>query len=205
MVKLNTEAIRKAKILTIVFSVFLIGCFASARSSKPQPEPDGFRGIKWGTNISMLKDVKMVEQDKSSKSDLVWYIRKDDPLAIGKAKLENIFYLFWMGNFESVWIDFKGDENFETLKKELFERFGKVPESEELLRKTDKAGWGERSMTKQPGEFYGWWGNITEMALSYSKDRQKGTLCVNSRMIREERRNYEKESEKERRLKERGF
>jgi hypothetical protein len=87
----------------------------------------------------------------------------------------------------------------------LFERFGKVPESEELLRKTDKAGWGERSMTKQPGEFYGWWGKVTEMALSYSKDRQKGTLCVNSRMIREERRNYEKESEKERRLKERGF
>jgi hypothetical protein len=153
----------------------------------------------------MLKDVKMVEQDKSSKSDLVWYIRKDDPLAIGKAKLENIFYLFWMGNFESVWIDFKGDENFETLKKELFERFGKVPESTELLRKVDKEGRGERSATKQAGEFYGWWGNITEMALSYSKDRHKGTLCVNSRMIREERRSHEKESEKERRLKERGF
>jgi hypothetical protein len=191
--------VKNPKILTIVFSVFLIGCFASARPSKPPSEPDGFRGIKWGTNISALKDIEMIEQDKSSKSDLVWYIRRDDPLAIGKAKLENIFYLFWMGKFESVWIDFKGDENFETLKKELFERFGKVLESEELLRKTDKGGSRERSTTRQAGEFYGWWGRVTEMALSYSRDRHKGTLCVNSRMMREERRAYGKERDKEKR------
>jgi hypothetical protein len=104
-----------------------------------------------------------------------------------------------MGKLESVWIDFRGDENFETLKKELFERFGKVLEAEELLRKTDKDGWRERSTTKQAGEFYGWWGNVTEMALSYSKDRHKGTLCVNSRMMREERRAYGKERDKEKR------
>ncbi len=199
MAKLKVGAVKKAKIFTIVFSVFAIGCFASARPSKSPSEPDGFRGVKWGANISMLKEVEMVEQDKSSKSQLVWYTRRDDTLAVGKARLENIFYAFWMGKFESVWIDFKGDENFETLKKELFERFGKVAESEELLRKTDKGGGREPSATKQAGEFYGWWGKVTEMALSYSRDRHKGTLRVNSRMIREERRAYEKEMEKEKR------
>ena len=199
MVKLRVEAMKKANILAVVFSVFVIGCFASARPSKPPSEPDGFRGVKWGTNISTVKDLEMVEQVKSSNSDLVWYTRKEDTLAMGKAILENIFYVFWMGTFESVWIDFNGDDNFETLKNELFERFGKVAESEELLRKTDRGRGRSASPTKQAGEFYGWWGKLTEMALSYSRDRQKGTLRLNSRMIREERRAYEKEMEKEKR------
>jgi hypothetical protein len=204
MVRLKMGAMKKVKILTIVFSIFLIGCFASNRSSKPRSEPDGFRGIRWGTEISTLKDMEKVEQDKSSNSDLVWYTRKGETLAIGKTKLENIFYSFWMGNFESVWIDFKGDENFETLKKELFEQSGKVLESEELMKKTYERAWRGPSTIERADFFYGWWGKNTEMSLSYSKDRHMGTLYINSRMISEERRAYEKQKEKEKRLKERG-
>ena len=205
MVKLKVGAMKKVKISTIVFSIFLIGCFASARPSKPRSEPDGFRGVRWGTEISTLKDMEKVEQHKSSNNDLVWYTRKGDILAIGKAKLENIFYSFWMGNFESVWIDFKGDENFETLKKELFELYGKVLESEELMKKMDKKSGREPSTIGHAEEFYAWKGKNAEMSLSYSKDRHKGTLYINSRMISEERRAYEKQKEEEKRLKERGF
>jgi len=205
MVKLKVGAMKKVKILSIIFSIFWVGCFASARSTKPHPEPDGFRGIKWGTEISMLKDMEKVEQDQSSNSDSLWYTRKGDPLAIGKAKLENIIYSFWIGKFESVWIDFKGDENFETLKKELFERFGKVLESEQLMKKMDREVGREPSTIGHAEEFYPWWGKDTEMSLSYSKDRHKGTLYINSRRIGEERRAYEKEKEKEERSKEMGF
>jgi hypothetical protein len=196
MVKLKIEAMKKVKILAILFTIFLIGCFASARSSKPRSDPDGFRGIKWGTEITILKDMEKAEQDKSSKSDLVWYTRKGDILAIGEAKLKTIYYSFWMGNFESVWIDFEGDENFKTLKKELFERFGTVLESEELMKKMDTRMGGEPSTIGHAEQFYAWWGKNTEMWLSYSKDRHKGTLTMNSRRIREERRDYEKEKEK---------
>ena len=129
---------KKVKILTIVFTIFLIGCFAPPRPSMPRPDPEGFRDIKWGTEISTLKDMEEVEQDKSSGRDLVWYRRKGDTLAIGEAKLENIFYSFWMGDFESVWIDFEGEENFEALKKELFERFGKAREPEGGMDKMGK-------------------------------------------------------------------
>jgi hypothetical protein len=207
MVKLKVEAMKKAKVLAIVFSIFLIGCFASTRSSKSPSEPDGFRDIKWGTEITTLKGMEKADQDKSSESDLVWYTRKGDTLAIGKAKLENISYSFWMGNFESVWIDFEGDENFETLKKELFERFGKVLESEELMKKMDKRVGEEPSTIGHAEQFYAWWGKKTEMTLSYSKGRHKGILYINSKMISEERRAYEKQKEKqkekEKRLKER--
>ncbi|MGA2315103.1 MAG: hypothetical protein ABSG71_01825 [Thermodesulfobacteriota bacterium] len=190
---------KKVKILAILFIIFLIGCFASTRSSKPRSDPDGFRGIKWGTEISTLKDLEKVEQDKSTDSDLVWYTRKGDTLAIGESKLENIFYSFWMGNFEGVWIDIKGEENFEALKKELFEQFGKALESEELMKKAYERAWRGPSTIERTDFFYGWWGKNTEMSLSYSKDRHKGTLTINSRRIREGRKDYEKQKEKERR------
>ena len=199
MVKLKAEAMKKVKILAILFTIFLIGCFASARSSKPRSDPDGFRDIKWGTEISISKDMEEVEQNKSSGRDLVWYRRKGDTLAIGEAKLENIFYSFWMGEFESVWIDFEGEENFEALKKELFEQFGKALESEELMKKMDRGARREPSTIGHAEEFYAWWGKNTERSLSYSKDRHKGTLTMNSRKISEGRRDYEKQKEKERR------
>jgi len=182
----------KATILAIVLTLFLIGCFASERPSKSRSEPDGFRDIKWGTEITTLNDMEKVEQDKSPDPGLVWYAREGDTFTICQAKLEAIFYAFWMGNFESVWIDFKGDDNFETLKKELFERFGKVPESEELLRKMDRRARNEPSTIKHAEEFYAWWGKKSEMTLSYSKDRNKGTLSINSTVTREERRSSER-------------
>jgi len=177
--------VKKVKILAIVFSLLLIGCFAPVRPSKQSLVPDGFRGIKWGTEISTLTDMEKVEQEESSNNDLVWYKRKGDKLAIGKASLKGIFYGFWMGNFESVWIDFEGDDNFESLKKELFEQFGKVRESVK--------------------EFYAWGGKDTEMSLSYSRDRRNGILSIDSIKFSEERRAYDKQKEKEKREKEGGI
>jgi hypothetical protein len=206
MVKLKVEVMKKVKILAILFTIFLIGCFASARHSKPlRSDPEGFGDVKWGTEIAMLKNMEKVEQDKSSIPDLVWYTRKGDTLAMGKAKLKNVFYSFWMGKFDSVWIDFEDDENFETLKKELFERFGKVRGSEAPMEKTQRGARGEPSAMNRIEGFYTWWGRNTEVLLSYSRDRHKGTLTINSTMISEERRAYEKQKEKEQRLKERGF
>ena len=196
MARPKVEPTEKVKILAIVFSVFLIGCFASTRSSKPRSDPDGFRDIKWGTDISTLKDMEKVESDRSSNTDLVWYTRRGDLLAIGKAGLANIFYSFWMGNFEGVWIGFEGDENFETLKKELFERFGKVLESAELMKKVDSEARREPATIRHGEEFYAWWGKNTEMTLSYSRDRHKGTLNINSKRMSEERRAYEKQRRK---------
>ena len=128
--KAKSGTMTRIKILTIVFGIILIGCFAPPRPPMPRADPEGFRDINWGTEISMLKDMEEVEQDKSSGRGLVWYRRKGDTLAIGEAKLKNIFYSFWMGEFESVWIDFEGEKNLEAVKKELFERFGKALEPE---------------------------------------------------------------------------
>jgi len=194
--------VRKVKILSILFSLFLTGCAIPSRFSKPpRLDPEGFRDIKWGTEVSALKDMEEVEKDKSSGRDLVWYRRKGDTLAIGEAKVEDIFYSFWMGDFESVWIDFEGDGNLEALRKELFERFGKARESEGSMKKMGNRGETEPSPKEHAGGLYAWWGENTEIWLSYSKDHHRGTLTMNSRKISEEKRIYEKQKEKEERLK----
>jgi hypothetical protein len=196
--------IMRIKILTFAFGIILIGCFGPPRPPTPREDSEGFRDIKWGTEISLLKDMEEVEQDKPSGREIVWYRRKGDTLAMGGAELKNIFYSFWKREFESVWIDFEGEENFEAVKKELFERFGKAIEpgaGMDKMDKMDKRPPRERSPTGHAGTFYVWWGKNTEIWLSYSKDRHKGTLTMNSRKISEERRDYEKEE----RLKERGF
>jgi hypothetical protein len=189
-------AMKKVKISAILFSVLLVGCFASTRSSKLRADLDGFRDVKWGTELSTLKDMEKVESGRASNPDLVWYTRKGDLLTIGRAKLESIFYSFWMGAFEGVWIGFEGDENFETLKKELFERFGKVLESEELMKRMEGEAGREPSTVKHAEEFYAWWGEKMEMTLSYSKSRHQGTLLINSKKISEERRAFEKQKRK---------
>ena len=175
---------KKVRILAIVFSLLWVSCSALPRSSKPSFGLVGFRDIKWGTEISALTGMVKVEEGKSSDSNFVWYTRNGDTSAIGKARLKNIIYGFWMGNFGSVWVDFEGDDNFETLKKELFERFGNVRESAR--------------------DFYAWEGKDTEMSLSYSKDHHNGVLSIDSRKINEERRAYDKQRDKEKREKEGG-
>ena len=67
------------------------------------------------------------------------------------------------------------------------------------MRKMGKRAGRERSPTERAGTFYAWWGKNTEVWLSYSEDRHKGTLTINSRRISEERKDYEKQKEKERR------
>jgi hypothetical protein len=71
------------------------------------------------------------------------------------------------------------------------------------LEKTKREIKGEPSPIKPLEGFYAWWGKNSEVVLSYSKERHKGTLTISSTTISEERKAYKKQKEKEERLKER--
>ena len=62
-----------------------------------QNEPDGFRGVKWGTNIKALKDMKYF----TGKGEFTMYRRNNDKMQIGGAKLARILYVFWNNGFSS--------------------------------------------------------------------------------------------------------
>ena len=91
------------KILIVFLGILFVGSVApgqlvgqEAAEFKPGSEPDGFRGIKWGTEISTLKDMVFV---MAIDKDVKRYERKRDELKMGKAKLDYIQYEFRKGNF----------------------------------------------------------------------------------------------------------
>ncbi len=84
---------KASKILIVFFCILLVDGLASGQPAhegsdfKPDSEPDGFRDIKWGTDISTLKDMALVMSiDKDTKR----YKRNGDVLRMGDVNLSYI-------------------------------------------------------------------------------------------------------------------
>jgi hypothetical protein len=68
-------------------------------------EPEGFRGIAWGTEFSTaLGDMTPIEE--SGKTRL--YTRADESMSIGAAQVDKIAYAFVDGKFDSALVQTKG-------------------------------------------------------------------------------------------------
>lgn len=87
-----------------------------------QNEPDGFRGIKWGTDISTLKGMKYIETDPRYGVKL--FVREGDQLTIGSAQVDKLIYGFWNSFFCDVNIFAKDFISWIGLKDACFEKFG---------------------------------------------------------------------------------
>lgn len=61
-------------------------------------EPDGFRGVKWGANLSQLHYMKMIGRSGASNV----FERTDDALTMGDAKLAKIYYYSFDNKFYAV-------------------------------------------------------------------------------------------------------
>ncbi len=76
-----------------VFTVLigaLFGCGAPAAS-----EPDSFRGLKWGTEVSYVSGLSQIAND----GNLVFYEKSDDLLQMDGIRLDQVIYGFHKGRF----------------------------------------------------------------------------------------------------------
>ena len=162
--------------LAVFFTVSIV--LLSVNSFAFKNEPDGFRGIKWGTDISTLKAMNHVRTDPSYGS-VEFYTRKWDELRIGDAQLYNIEYAFWKGKFASVWIYSIGYANWLDLRDATVARFGEGYQPHRYL------------------EQYLWYGSSTMILLQYNQIRREGTLCMFSQAIAKEQEEYDKQKAKE--------
>ncbi len=103
----------------------LWGNISFAGNFKSGSEPDGFRGIKWGTDISTIQGMKDTGKGYSAHPDEKYYTREGDKLETGGAKLKKIQYSFYKGKFfeVTIWIEEKNLQQFRNIIKE---RFGKL-------------------------------------------------------------------------------
>jgi hypothetical protein len=82
---------------------------------------------------------------------------------MGEAQLDKIEYAFWKGKFSEVQITATGPENFNHLKKFLFEKYGTVEKSTQGL--------------------YSWNGPVTRIALRYDESAKTSLLTISSTTI----------------------
>ncbi len=138
--------------LIILSLAFPIEAFGGPSEFKPGSEPDGFRGIKWGTNISALKDMESIGTDEGRL--LKVYIKREDDLNLGGAKLTKILYTFWDGIFYSVVVYTKGDGDYTQIRNDVFEKYGE----------------GDVGSLQ-------WVGQISVMSLKYEEGEGKLYIC----------------------------
>jgi hypothetical protein len=149
----------------VLFCLILLGTLAFTQpvnqsgGFKDGSEPDGFRGIKWGTPISSVDGMAEVWSD----GDMRVYERLGEPLEIGSAKLHSVLYVFWQGKFMEARIvipKYYGPDktemaNFNAVKEICYDRFG--DRGKPIFGKEEYSWRGERAWIwlgfEDPGYF----------------------------------------------------
>jgi hypothetical protein len=132
---------------------------------KPGTEPDGFRGLKWQTNIATLDPLHTMEVIEII-GPFFYYKKNKENLQYGTADLEDIIYEFWHGKFSGVMLRVRGERQFQKLKDYCFARFGPGQRSDTYARLDVQ-------------DFY-YNGVRTRMSLKYSDFDRTGELAMYS-------------------------
>ena len=138
----------------LVMTFYIVGMILTATMVFAfQNEPDGFRGIKWGTNLRDLPDM----QYHLSNESFAFYTRKGDEMKIGDAELDAVYYNFFKEKFCGMFIQFRTLSTYYTIKQILFRKYGK----------------GE---SLAPAKGYKWVGKSVNIILGYSKGSERGRI-----------------------------
>ncbi len=169
---------KKIILFCLIIISFLNPIEVFGQKFKPNSEPDGFRGIKWGADISTLEDMEYLCTDPSYGGVKI-YKRKTDVLKIGRAQIKKIFYQTWNGQLCSVHLLTLGFTNWAGLRDVCFEKFGKPFQPNKYINR------------------YLWWGIKTEILLEYDEINKVGELWMGSKEISKKQEKYIKEKAKE--------
>jgi len=143
--------------LRLFFLLFFLPTLLFAKA-----DIDGFKGMRWGSNLSDLQQTKkLVLTKEGGKSGGALYALENEDLRFGKATLTGIQYSFTKERFNSVILLFSGAKNFAAVKAEALAKFGETT-------KVELSG----------EEMYNWAGPNTNKVLSYNKKNQSGFLFL---------------------------
>jgi hypothetical protein len=129
-------------VAVVVFSG-LLGSVAQAFRN----EPDGFRGIAWGTLFAAVQH-EMILLPGEGWDGTQLYHRKGDKMAVGGTTVQEIAYVFERDIFQGVMVMTKGRAN----RQAIISAF-----------KTD---FGEASQPIESMDVYYWWGGTTSINLT---------------------------------------
>jgi len=91
--------------------------------SRPEIRWSGFRNLRWATGRSNFGPLKEVGS-ASVLEEIKEYVRENEDLKMGKARLDLIVYSFWRHQLYALTILISGQANYRALRNEVFNRFG---------------------------------------------------------------------------------
>jgi hypothetical protein len=139
---------------------------SDAQSGKNQPEIrwSGFRDLRWAAGRSAFGRLKELEQ-QSGQEEMKEWVRVDEDLKVGKARLDSIVYTFWRYNLYAVAVWTTGRNNYRALRNEIFNRFG------------------VGLMNDQTRERYIWSDPYSDRMLKYAEADQSGLFWMRSKEL----------------------
>jgi hypothetical protein len=185
--------VRRVALVSTALVVMLYAGLAMAHDFHPGSEPDGFKGILWGRDLSTIGGMKFVASPEiggsfpedawdfeqgALKKDIrvdVYERSADDPRLYGVI-VETIRYGFWKGKFCEATVVVRGHDNWRTLKEHVFEQFGKGA----------RAALPMGTLGDEQPDWYYWRGGIAEMELIHLPASQSSKLWMGSTLVRDQ-------------------
>jgi len=127
------NATRLSGLAAICAVLACLGLAGSALAADPAKKPDGFRGVAWGTAVSALKDMTLVEND----GDFADYDRSGDKKDLGGMPVDMVTYGFYKGQFYHAAIAYAGGTGFDAIQEQMVIKYGKP---DVMTERTDDAG-----------------------------------------------------------------
>ena len=136
------------------------------QTKKYQPETrwSGFRDLRWAVGRSTIGRLQQIEPE-TGQDEIKEYVRTNEDLKMGKARLDSIVYAFWRQKLYAVTIWITGHANYLALRKEVFNRFG-------IGHKSD-----------QNQERYLWSDPYSDRMLKYVSTDQSGLFWMRSKEL----------------------
>lgn len=117
-------------------------------------EPDNFRGMKFGSDVSEFNELMYA----AGSGDEKVYALRDEKLRIGNADLKNIAYVFYKGKFFGPVVTFEGLKNFTFLIETYRQQYGEPDKPNRFMNR------------------YIWWGSGVSIYFRYEEITGKGSI-----------------------------
>jgi len=111
--------------VVLLLAVALLGPVHAAADNEFNGAPDlaGFRGMKWGANVTDFQGLVKLNDDPFVQR----YSKKNDRLQIDGVGLESIIYNFYKGRLHGSQHSGRGADEWKKLKGLIFDKFGPAP------------------------------------------------------------------------------
>ena len=159
----------KTIFIMILTAAWGSGHLLPAADFRPGSEPDGFRGIAWGTPLSRLPGFELVRyEDLAGGVEVQVYTRPGDDLTWDGVPLTAIEYYFYRGRFYRAGLFVNGGDAWNRFRAALFRRYGA----------------GALQPPEDGREIWAWRGKETTMTLQSPRGEEDGCLTLQSRTAR---------------------